>query len=135
MGLSGRCACGAVRYASSAEPTFFLNCHCRDCQRATGSGYAAIAVVPAASLTVNGEARYHAATGDSGHRIERGFCPACGSPLLMRLERLPDAVAIHAASLDDPALHRPAMDIFTTSAQPWDHMNPELRKFPKAPVR
>jgi hypothetical protein len=25
------------------------------------------------------------------------------------------------------------LDIFTSSAQPWDHMNPALAKFPKMP--
>ena len=134
-GLAGGCACGAVRYRSSADPVFFLNCHCRDCQRASGSGYAAIVVVPASAVTISGEARYHSVTGESGHGIDRGFCPDCGSPLFIKLARLPDSVAIQAASLDDPTIHRPAMDVFTASAQPWDHMNPELKKFPKGPMR
>ena len=30
----------------------------------------------------------------------------------------------------DPSWHRPAMDIFTASAQAWDYMNPDLLKFP-----
>jgi hypothetical protein len=38
---------------------------------------------------------------------------------------------IYASSLDDPSWHRPTMDIFTSSAQPWDHMDPALLKYPK----
>jgi len=38
---------------------------------------------------------------------------------------------ITAGSLDDPRLYKPTLDIFTSSAQPWDHMNPALAKFPK----
>jgi hypothetical protein len=44
--IAGGCACGAVRYETDATPVAMFNCHCRDCQRASGSGYAAILVVP-----------------------------------------------------------------------------------------
>jgi len=40
---------------------------------------------------------------------------------------------ITAGSLDDPSLYKPTLDIFTSSAQPWDHMHPALAKFPKMP--
>jgi hypothetical protein len=132
-GITGGCACGAVRYQSSADPTFFLNCHCRDCQRATGSAYAAIVVVPRSALTITGEPRYYSRIADNGHDIERGFCPQCGSPLFVKPARLPDNIAVLAASLDDPTVHRPTIDIFAASAQPWDCMNPDLKKMPKGP--
>jgi hypothetical protein len=45
----------------------------------------------------------------------------------------PDLAMITAGSLDDPSLYKPTLDIFTASAQPWDHMNPALAKFPKMP--
>jgi len=38
-----------------------------------------------------------------------------------------------ATSLDDPTIYKPGMDIYTSSAQPWDHMNPALPKIPKMP--
>jgi hypothetical protein len=44
-------------------------------------------------------------------------------------------MALLAASLDDPSIFKPAMDIFASSAQPWDHMNPALPKFPGMPPR
>jgi len=37
--LTGGCQCGAVRYECSVEPLFTGNCHCRDCQKATGGAY------------------------------------------------------------------------------------------------
>ena len=40
--LTGGCACGAIRYVCTAEPLLALNCHCRACQRASGSAFAAI---------------------------------------------------------------------------------------------
>ena len=126
--LSGGCACGAIRYETDADPIVMLNCHCRDCQQASGSGYAAILVVPKNTLQVRGEPRYHKSVGAGGKAVERGFCPTCGSQVLARLERMPDVLGLQAGSLDDPARYKPAMDIFTTSAQPWDHMHPDTQK-------
>lgn len=129
--LSGGCACGAIRYETAADPVLMLNCHCRDCQRASGSAYAALVVVPKASLKMTGEPRYHEVTGASGNAVERGFCLACGSPLALKLGWMPDLFALQAGSLDDPSLHKPAMDIYTASAQAWDHMHPDLPKRPQ----
>ena len=132
--LSGGCACGAIRYETDADPILMLNCHCRDCQRASGGAYAAFVVVPKAAVRLQGERRYHHSVGDAGKAVERGFCPACGSPVITKLERLPDVLALQAGSLDDPSRYEPAMDIFTASAQPWDHLHPDTRKLPHGPA-
>jgi hypothetical protein len=42
-------------------------------------------------------------------------------------------MGITAGSLDDPSWFRPSMDLYTTSAQPWDYMDPDLPKFAKMP--
>jgi hypothetical protein len=130
--ITGGCACGAIRYESAAEPVAMLNCHCRDCQQASGSAYAAILVLPKAAVSVTGEPRYHKRIGDAGRAVERGFCPGCGSPIAMKLELMPDLLCLKAGSLDDPSGHAPSVDIFTASAQSWDHMDPKLSKFPQA---
>lgn len=127
--LHGGCACGAVRYEASAAPLLMLNCHCRHCQQASGSAYAATLVLPVSSVQVTGEVRYFRREGEQGG-VERGFCPVCGAPVILKLERLADMIAIHAASLDDPSSYKPAMDIFTARAQPWDVMHPDLPKRP-----
>jgi hypothetical protein len=129
--LSGSCACGAIRYECDAESLFSLNCHCRDCQRETGSAFAAILGVPAAAFRISrGSPGYFDVVADSGRTTRRAFCAACGSPLFGRPDSRPELVTIRAGSLDDPSGFRPERDIFTASAQPWDHMNPAL---PKAP--
>ena len=132
--FTGGCACGAIRYACSAEPLLAFNCHCRDCQRASGSAFAAIIRMPAAAFTVTkGTPKFNTVMGDSGNTVSRGFCPECGSPLFSRLSGLSDVVGVRVGSLDDPSSYQPTMDIFVASAQPWDHLNPELPKFPSYP--
>jgi len=122
-----------VRYESSAEPVFTGNCHCRDCQRASGAASSSVLAVPEAALKLTGEVKYHSVKGDSGKTMSRGFCPNCGSRVTGRGEAIPGLMMITPGSLDDPSWFKPGMDIFTSSAQPWDHMNPALPKFPKMP--
>ena len=134
--LSGGCACGAIRYTCTAAPLFALNCHCRDCQRESGSAFAAILAVPRAGFTVTqGSPGRFTVTADSGHPTTRVFCPSCGSPLFGLPGSAPEMVTIRAGSLDDPAAFRPTQEIFTASAQPWDHMDPALPKVRKLPAR
>jgi hypothetical protein len=129
--ISGGCACGAVRYEANADPVVMVNCHCRDCQRSAGGGYAAIMIFPEAAVQLHGEPRYYRTIGDAGKAVDRGFCPTCGSPVVDRLERFPELVGFTAASLDDPSQYKPTLDIFTTSAHAWDPMDPNTTKKPR----
>ena len=132
--FSGGCACGAIRYECSGEPLGALNCHCRDCQRMSGSAFNTALVVPSASFRLtHGEPKSYAKQGDSGNTLRRAFCDTCGSPLFTENVARPAFVGIKAASVDDPSWVRPDMDIWTASAQPWDYRNPELPRFEKGP--
>ena len=130
--FTGGCTCGGARYSCTAEAVFAVNCHCRDCQRATGSAFASMFFVPQDAVTITGDVKYHEVVGDSGKVVKRGFCPTCGARLFSKPSRdllLADLLGIAAGSLDDPSPYRPTMDIYVTSAQPWDCMDPELPKF------
>jgi hypothetical protein len=134
--FAGGCACGAIRYECAADPLYMGNCHCRDCQRATGSAYfAAVGVSAAAFHLTTGVPAYYEKLADSGSRMRRAFCCQCGSPVFLTNSARPDWVVLYAASLDDPSWVRPARDIYTASAQPWDYLDPTLPKFPRMPQR
>jgi hypothetical protein len=130
---SGRCACGQVTYQIAADPLRMVNCHCRDCQRASGSAYAAILAFPRDAVTLSGNVRFFAVTSERGNKMERGFCPECGSPLIIKAQGSPDALYISAASLDDPSRHKPSAQIWMKSAQPWDHIDDALPRFDTRP--
>src|SRR6266511_410543 len=130
--FSGGCACGAIRYECSAEPVAMLNCHCRDCQRASGGGSTPVVAVPAAAFALRkGEPRYHETRGDAGHLARRGFCAQCGSPLVASGSRMPGIIVLKVASLDDPSWFKPMADIWMVSVQPWEPVDPGLPKIPK----
>jgi hypothetical protein len=129
----GGCMCGAVRYECTADPMFMGNCHCRDCQQASGAAYVGALGVPANGVKITGNVKYYESKADSGGTAKRGFCPNCGARLFSMPSFAPDLLVILAASLDDPSIYKAGMDIYTSSAQPWDHMDPALPKFPKMP--
>src|SRR5947208_13941275 len=103
-GFSGGCACGKVRYECNEKPLVQLICYCRDCQRASGSAYAAVLIVPRDRLAFTGpELKFHDVTANSGRIMRRGFCSACGSPISIRRPETPQVEMLQAASLDDPS--------------------------------
>ena len=132
--FTGGCLCSKVRYECTADPNFMWNGHCLEGQKATGTAYEAAIGIPAATLKVTGDVKYHDNKADSGNTLSRGFCPECGSRLLGKTSGMPDLAMITAGSLDDPKQYVPQLDIYISSAQPWDHMNPALPKFPKMPM-
>jgi len=131
---SGGCLCQAVRYEYSGDPVLGMNCHCRDCQQASGSAFGPFQILWKDSLRIlKGGPKYYAKLSDAGNELKRGFCPDCGSPLMILASHRPKLILIHAASLDDPSIYIPAMDIFTDRAQPWDAMNSETDKYQGLP--
>ena len=131
--FTGGCVCGAIRYECSAEPVMMAQCHCRDCQKVTGGAFVPALAVPTASVKITGQPKYYETKGDSGQTVSREFCSNCGARLFGKPQVMQQFTVIFAGSLDDPSWFRPGMDIYTSSAQPWDHMNPNLPKFPKMP--
>ncbi|MEM7541121.1 MAG: GFA family protein [Pseudomonadota bacterium] len=132
--VTGGCGCGAVRYEFCDEPVLTLNCHCRDCQRASGSAYGSFLIVWQATFKMLGATpKYYAKVSDGGNAVERGFCAECGSPVTILEPHRPKLIFLHAGSLDDPSQHQPAMDIFTESAHAWDLLDPNREKFPGMP--
>ena len=114
----GDCACGAVRFAFQDDTLLSVNCHCRDCQRATGSADAAILITWISSFEfTQGELKIFEMVSSAGETMRRGFRADCGSLLTIMEPHRPKLVLIHAASLDNPSYIKPFMDIFTSSAQ------------------
>jgi hypothetical protein len=131
--LTGGCLCGRVRYTVSGDPAFSGLCHCRNCQRYTGSAFETVIAFPSASVDIQGELKTYNDTGDSGKQVRRRFCPNCGSGVVAEGDVLPGITLVLAGTLDDPAAFTPAMEIYCGSAQPWVHAGGERQRFDKMP--
>ncbi len=131
MKLEGGCHCGAVRYEVEGEPEHVALCHCRDCQRASGAPAVAWGAFPKSAFRVLcGEARTRNSSGQS----MRSFCSECGSSLwFVNEEYLPGIVDIQVATLDEPDVLAPMIQIQTAERIGWmkdAHALPEHERFP-----
>jgi hypothetical protein len=119
--LTGRCLCGGVTYSAEAEPVIQAVCHCTDCQRQTGNPFSVIVAVPRDGFNVEGDtlAMFPTTGEDHGGQTERNFCSACGSPIFSAAAVMPEMIFLKAGSLDDASWLEPAVEAWTSSAQPW----------------
>lgn len=131
--IKGSCRCGKVTYAANAEPVFTGVCHCRSCQKATGSAFATVIAVPSASVSVSGTTKTFDSTGDSGKATHLRFCPECGSALVEEADIMPGITMLTVGTMDDTSWVKPAMQIYCDSAQPWVSLGGGLQSFPKMP--
>ena len=77
---NGRCLCGKVSYSfNQSDAISAHHCHCKDCQKITGSGKATILLVPSNSLKIEGDLKFFTVSGTAGSSVSRGFCKECGS--------------------------------------------------------
>ncbi|MEJ5991302.1 GFA family protein [Ramlibacter sp. PS3R-8] len=131
--FSGSCACGSVSYTCASDPVAMLNCHCSDCQRASGAPFASGIVVHTMDLEISGSPKAYAARASSGKMTTRGFCGDCGTPLFTQSEVNAQFTSIRFPTLDDASAFAPMLDIWTASAQPWVCLDEKLPHFAASP--
>jgi len=132
--MTGGCLCGGVRMRFQASPCSLGSVAARDCQRQSGSGHAAgWGFAETGFRLISGEPKRYTKTGDSGNTITRCFCPDCGSTVFLLVSARPHLVTVRVGTLDDPSGFRPESAIFVRSAQPWDHIDPALPRYPTYP--
>jgi hypothetical protein len=129
----GGCACGAVRYEISGEPVFQNHCQCRDCQQESGTGHGSYLTFIRDGVKISGTAKGWDIVADSGNVKTSSFCPTCGSPLYLTFKAMPQFMAVHAASLDDPGRFKPHAVTYASRALAWDRLDPALQGFAKMP--
>ena len=130
----GGCSCGTMRYECSAKPIFSWNCHCRDCQRASGSGFCPVMYVPKTALKIVGPAaQYSILNAESGREVHRGLCTKCGSNLFILAQLVPEMQGLWAGSLDDPSVFEPQINVWTRSAPAWSKIDPSMKRLDVAP--
>jgi hypothetical protein len=117
---SGSCLCGTVRFEILGKLESFFLCHCRRCQKDTGSAHAANLFSTTATLDwISGQdmARTFRLPGT---RHQKSFCTECGSAL-PGVERETGLLVVPAGCLDDPIAIRPNAHICGNSRAEWDH--------------
>lgn len=101
--MTGGCACGRVRYTARIDNDDAYLCHCRMCQRATGSVSIAFKNVKAANVVWERGPDWY----ESSPIARRPYCRECGTSLGFRFREGSENMDLTVASFDDPLRFRP----------------------------
>ena len=128
--IEGGCTCRGVRYRMTAPSMITHCCHCRWCQRETGSAFVINAVVETSSLEVSGETETVDTPSLSGKGQKIVRCPRCKVALWSHYPGGGKALAfVRVGTLDDPDAVPPDVHIYTASKQPWVRLPEGARVF------
>jgi hypothetical protein len=131
--LVGSCLCGGVRFRVNGRLGPVTYCHCKQCQHASGSAFAANAPARAAYFELtsgdNLVSEYESSPGKF-----RAFCRRCGSPVYSRRDAEPDIRRIRLGTLDSDPERRPLAHFWVNSKAPWYSIGDSLPQYPEGVV-
>lgn len=129
----GGCTCRQVRYRMVSRPLFVHCCHCRWCQRETGSAFVLNAMSEAERVELlSGEPDVVLTPSESGRGQKIARCPTCRVALWSNYSGAGDRVRfVRVGTLDEPDRLPPQVHIFTASKQPWVLLPPDVPAFPE----
>ena len=127
---SGKCLCGEITYEVSGEPVFQGNCHCIDCRKSTGAGFATILFFKEEQVVqLSGKTSSFEYNADSGNRKIKFFCQRCGSFVFGTNSGREGIMTIYVGTLDNANFVKPQFNIYTSRALPYVNINESQNNF------
>ena len=118
--MQGRCTCDTIRYRMTSAPMIVHCCHCRWCQRETGSAFVINALIESDRIEVEGTPDLVMTPSESGKGQEIARCPDCRVALWSHYPNAGRRSSfVRVGTLDDPGACPPDVHIFTGSKQAW----------------
>ena len=132
---TGQCLCGTVTYKISGKPIRMAQCHCKDCQRASGTGHMSLAFFKEEQVEVDGETNSYGVVADSGNTNTRHFCPQCGSRLFSSNSANPGVRGIAVGCADTHDWFEPAAIVYCKDRSHWDITSTDIPNFDAMPPK
>ncbi|KAK9452497.1 Mss4-like protein [Dipodascopsis uninucleata] len=118
--LSGGCECGACRYEICGNPYTTVICHCKSCQRQSGSAFGTSLLFESTCFRMTqGNTREFRRQSDSGAVMHGFFCPSCGTRLYNKSSTTAGRVIVKGGTLDDTSSIFPLRQLWVAEKQPW----------------
>mgnify|MGYP001827158372 FL=1 len=124
-----RCSCGQLALTVTGEPVRVSICHCRACQRRTGSAFGVQARFDRDQVAVAGRSKMYLRTADSGNPVSFHFCPDCGSTVFYSLDQLPDVIAIPVGAFADQTFPGPGVSVYEARQHAWVRVPEEITHY------
>ena len=122
------CRCGQLRAVATGTPTRISVCHCLDCQKRSGSAFAAQVRFAVADVVITGKANTYIATGENG-AAHFHFCPACGSTVTYTNDSMPGVIAIALGAFDHPYFVTPTVSVWEERQHEWLEIAGDIEHF------
>jgi hypothetical protein len=119
MQRTAQCHCGALQVSVFGEPDWVNICHCRACQRRTGTIVHAGAYFPVSAVTVTGARKTYVRPADSGYAICFFFCPQCGSNIFWQANRFPQHYGVAVGGFADSTFPSPTFSVWEETMHRW----------------
>lgn len=134
MSITGQCRCASVTYrlALNTPPTVYA-CHCKHCQRWSGSAFALHALLPEGALSIAGPVVEYIHEHEGQVQTQR-VCALCHTQLYNTTSAAPDMAVLRAGTLDNAASVVPAAHIWTRSKQAWFDLPSDVPSWPQSPT-
>ena len=128
--IKGSCFCGAIKYEIHGRLLMFVNCHCPDCRKFTGSTFSSVIATESDGFTLtsgeNNLVSYQSSPGK--HRF---FCRTCGCHVFSRVDHRPGVVLVRAGSLDDDPQLKPQGHFWVSVKAPWHEICDSIPQHPQ----
>lgn len=132
MERTAACHCGRLKVIAAGEPERVYLCHCRACQRRTGTAFHFGASYQRDRVRLEGDSKVYERSADSGFKIRFYFCPHCGSNLYWEGDRNPVVCGVAVGAFETGDFPPPSDSIWEESMHPWLGLPPEIPHYRQA---
>mgnify|MGYP002713771234 FL=1 len=127
----GRCLCGSVQFTVEQALKQIQLCHCKQCQRSSGTAFASNIPIAKSNFHIQSGADLIASYESTPGKL-RKFCSRCGSPVYSERTSTPDEIRIRAGTLDGDLDARPVFHFYVEDMPNWCSINDDLPQYPQA---
>ena len=128
---TGHCLCGGVQFTVEQALQQIQLCHCKQCQRSSGTAFAANIPIAKPNFHIQSGANLISSYESSPGKL-RKFCCKCGSPIHSEHVSKPNEIRIRAGTLDGNLDARPVFHFYVEDMPNWVTINDGLPQYPRA---
>lgn len=129
--MEAQCQCGNLTAQISGFGAGVM-CHCKACQRRSGSPYGMMVYFSADAVEITGKATDFTRLADSGNEVTTGFCPICGSTMYLKTALHPDGIGIAVGAIQDWSPPYPVRSVFEEgNKHDWVTVPQSTQRFPR----
>ena len=129
------CFCGQLSVTMEGDPLMHGLCHCRQCQKMSGSAFTFSGYWPRSAVkNMSGDASCYRKESESGRWLDVYFCPTCAGKVYWHLEFNPDVIGLPLGAFDSQTFPPPVYSLWHDTKQKWMEVPGTCATFEQQPT-